>query len=55
MRFYGLAFELVVLNLVLISGGYILDDYLKSTPVLVLLGTLLAMAGTIWILLNRLK
>ncbi|MEQ9231524.1 MAG: AtpZ/AtpI family protein [Cyclobacteriaceae bacterium] len=55
MKYYSLGLELVVLNLALIIGGYFLDDYLKSSPILILLGALLATAGTIVILLKRLK
>ena len=55
MRYYALAFELVVLNLVLIVGGYYLDDYLSSSPVAILIATFLSMTGTIWLLLKSLK
>ena len=55
MRFYGLAFELVVMNLILILGGYYLDRYFSLSPVLILVGTFLAMAGTIWLLLRSLN
>lgn len=55
MRFYSLAFELVIMNLILIFGGYLLDDFLRSSPIFILLGTFLAMAGTIWLLLKALK
>lgn len=55
MRHYALVFELIVLNLVLIMGGYYLDDYLSSSPVIILMATFLAMAGTIWLLLKSLK
>ncbi|WP_462240292.1 AtpZ/AtpI family protein [Ekhidna sp.] len=52
MRFYALAFEMVILNLALILGGYYLDNYLGSSPIAILIGTFLAMAGTIWLLLK---
>lgn len=55
MRFYSLAFELVIMNLFLIAAGYFLDDFLKSSPAFILVGTFLAMAGTIWLLLKALK
>ena len=55
LKFYGLAFELVVFNIVVIWGGYALDQYLGSEPVLILIGTVIAVAGTIKILLYRLK
>ena len=52
MRFYALAFELVIMNLALILGGYYLDTFLSSSPVMILIATFLAMAGTIWLLLK---
>lgn len=55
MKFYALAFELVVLNMALILGGYFLDDYLNSSPAAVLVGTFAAMAGTIWLLIKSTK
>jgi len=55
MRYYALALELVVLNLILIMGGYFSDKYLTTSPLFILVGTLLAMAGTIWLLLRSLK
>ena len=55
MKLYGLVFELIVMNLILIIGGYYLDDYLSSSPVIILITTFLAMAGTIWLLLKSLK
>ena len=55
MRFYALAFELVVANLVLILGGYYLDGALSLSPLFVLLGSFLAIACTIWILLKFTK
>ncbi|WP_370088891.1 AtpZ/AtpI family protein [Ekhidna sp.] len=55
MKFYGLAFELVALNLALILGGYYLDGFLSTSPIFILVGTFLAMAGTIWLLLKALK
>lgn len=55
MRFYSLAFELVVMNVGLILGGYYLDKFLKSSPALILLGVFMAMAGTIWLLLRSLR
>lgn len=55
MKFYGLAFELVALNLALILGGYYLDEFLSTSPIFILVGTFLAMAGTIWLLLKALK
>ncbi|WP_462253101.1 AtpZ/AtpI family protein [Ekhidna sp.] len=55
MKFYALAFELVALNLILIVGGYYLDDYLSSSPAIILIATFLSMGGTIWILLKSLK
>ena len=55
MRFYSLAFELVIMNVSLILGGYAADHYLRTSPLMILIGTLLAMAGTIWLLLKSLK
>ena len=55
MRFYSLAFELVLMNVSLILGGFLADRYLQTSPLLILIGTLLAMAGTIWLLLKSLK
>ena len=55
MNYYALAFELVAMNLALIVGGYYLDDFLNSSPAAILLGTFLAIAGTIWLLLKSLK
>lgn len=55
MKFYALAFELVALNLALILGGYYLDSLLSTSPIIILIGTFLAMAGTIWLLLKALK
>ncbi|MEQ9468821.1 MAG: AtpZ/AtpI family protein [Ekhidna sp.] len=55
MRYYALAFELVVMNLALIVGGYFLDDFLSSSPVIILIATFLSMGGTIWLLLKSLK
>ncbi|GAB4252168.1 MAG: hypothetical protein Tsb0034_30930 [Ekhidna sp.] len=55
MRFYAVALELVILNLVLILGGYYLDDFLSTSPLAILTGTFLAMGGTIWLLLKSLK
>jgi F0F1-type ATP synthase assembly protein I len=55
MRFYSLAFELVVMNVSLILGGYFLDRYLNSSPAFILIGVFLSMAGTIWLLLRSLK
>lgn len=55
MRFYSLVLELVVMNLALIMGGYYLDDFLGTSPLVILLGTFAAMAGTIWLLLKSLK
>jgi len=55
MKYYGLAFELALMNILLIFGGYQLDQYLKSTPAFVLIGTFLAIAGTIVLLLKFLK
>ncbi|WP_424962944.1 hypothetical protein [Ekhidna sp.] len=43
------------MNLILIIGGYYLDVYLSSSPVIILITTFLAMAGTIWLLLKSLK
>lgn len=55
MKFYSLAIELVVMNLVLIVGGYFLDEWLALSPLFVLIGTFLAIAGTIWLLLKWTK
>mgnify|MGYP001803273476 CR=1 FL=1 len=55
MRHYALVFELVILNLALIMGGYYLDEYLSTSPLIILIATFLAMAGTIWLLLKALK
>ena len=55
MKFYGLAFELVIFNIVVIWGGYELDQYLNTEPLFILIGTVLAVAGTIKLLLNKLK
>ena len=55
MKLYGLVLELIVMNLILIIGGYYLDEYLSSSPVIILISTFLAMAGTIWLLLKSLK
>ena len=52
MRFYALAFELVLANLILIIGGYYLDETLASSPLFILVGALLAMTFTIWLLLK---
>ncbi|WP_425389992.1 AtpZ/AtpI family protein [Ekhidna sp.] len=52
MRFYGLAFELVVMNLILILGGFYLDEFIGSSPVFILIGVFLSLAGTIWLLLK---
>ncbi|WP_420316882.1 AtpZ/AtpI family protein [Ekhidna sp.] len=52
MRFYALAFELVVMNLVLILAGFYLDDYLSTSPIFILFGVFLSLAGTIWLLLK---
>ena len=52
IRFYALAFELVILNLILIGGGYFLDRYLATTPIFVLIGVFLGMFGTIILLLK---
>jgi hypothetical protein len=54
-RFYGVVFELVIFNIVLIVGGYYLDLHLSSSPVFILVGTFLAVAGTIWLLIKRLQ
>ena len=55
MRFYALAFELVVANLILIIGGYYLDDFLSSSPAFILVGSFMAIAFTIWLLLKLTK
>ena len=55
MRFYALAFELVVANLILIIGGYYMDDFLSSSPVFILIGSFMAIAVTIWLLLKLTK
>jgi F0F1-type ATP synthase assembly protein I len=55
LKFYGLAFELVILNVVAIWGGYELDQYFSTQPVIVLLGTAVAIAATIKLLLSRLQ
>lgn len=52
MKYYGLAFELALMNILLILGGYHLDKYLNSSPVFVLSGTFLSMAGTIILLIR---
>ncbi len=55
MRFYALAFELVILNAALIIGGYYADNLLSTSPLMILLGTLLAVAGTIWLLIKAIQ
>ncbi|WP_089355341.1 AtpZ/AtpI family protein [Ekhidna lutea] len=55
MRFYSLAFELVVMNLVLIIAGFYLDEYLNTSPVFILTGVFLSLSGTIWLLLRFTK
>ncbi|MEO1253770.1 MAG: hypothetical protein AAFY41_02620 [Bacteroidota bacterium] len=55
MRNYALVFELVIMNVVLIVGGYYGDQYFNSSPVIILFATFLSMAGTIWLLLKVLK
>ena len=55
MKYYALAFELVAFNLALILGGYYLDEFLRTSPAFILLGTFLATAGTIWLLVKSLK
>lgn len=55
MKFYSLAFELVVMNVGLILGGYYLDRYLHSSPAMILIGVFMSMSGTIWLLLRALK
>lgn len=54
MKYYAIAFELVVMNVAIIVGGYYLDMYFNSSPALVLTATLLAMGATIWLLLKAL-
>ncbi|MEM9894860.1 MAG: hypothetical protein AAF789_00705 [Bacteroidota bacterium] len=55
MRPYALAFELVVMNIAIIVGGYYADEFLGTSPVCILAGTLLATSGTIWLLIRYLK
>ncbi|MCP4460042.1 MAG: AtpZ/AtpI family protein [Cytophagales bacterium] len=55
LKFYGLAFELVIFSIVVIWGGYALDQHLNTEPLLILVGTVIAVAGTIKLLLVRLK
>lgn len=55
MRFYALAFELVVANLMLILGGYFLDLQFSSSPVFILMGSFLSITFTIWLLLKFTK
>ena len=52
MRFYALAFELVAANLIFILGGYYLDSSTQLSPLFILLGSFLAIALTIWLLLK---
>ena len=52
MKYYGLAFELALMNILLIFGGYQLDLYLQSSPAFVLVGTFLSIAGTIVLLIK---
>ena len=52
MKFYALAFELVIANIVLIVGGYYLDSFLSSSPAFILVGTFMGMLFTIWLLLK---
>ena len=55
MKFYALAFELVVMNAALIIGGYFLDQYLSTSPAMILVGVLLAVSGTIWLLIRAIQ
>lgn len=52
MKYYGLAFELALMNILLIFGGYQLDYLLKTSPAFILTGTILAIAGTIILLIK---
>lgn len=55
MRHYALVFELVVMNVALIVGGYYGDQYFSSSPIIILVATFLSMTGTIWLLLKTMK
>ena len=52
MRFYALAFEVVVANVLLIVGGYYLDKALVTSPTFIISGTFLSMGFTIWLLVK---
>ena len=52
ITFYALAFELVIMNLILIGGGYLLDSYIHTTPIFILIGTFLGIFVTIILLLK---
>ncbi len=55
LKFTGVAFELVVYNLVVVWGGYRLDLYFENeVPWFIILAVLLSVAGTILYLFKRL-
>ncbi|MEM9325699.1 MAG: AtpZ/AtpI family protein [Bacteroidota bacterium] len=55
LRFTGVAFELVIFNLVVVWGGYKLDQYTGTkVPWFIIVSVFLSVAGTIFYLFKRL-
>jgi len=56
LRYTGLAFELLAFNLVLIWGGYEMDEYVENAvPWFLILGAFIAAFGTVYYLILRTK
>ena len=56
LKYSGVAFEVVAFNLLVIWGGYELDEYLENeVPWSIITASLLAVTGTIYHLLKRLN
>lgn len=55
-RISGIAFEIVAFNLVVIWGGYELDQYFDfSIPWMMILALVLAVVGTLYFIFTRLN
>ncbi|MEQ9299249.1 MAG: AtpZ/AtpI family protein [Cyclobacteriaceae bacterium] len=53
-RLSGITFELLALNLIIIGGGYYLNEFVGSKfPWILLLSTFLSVAATIFYLLKK--
>jgi F0F1-type ATP synthase assembly protein I len=56
LRLSGIAFEIVAFNLIVIWGGYELDQYFDfRIPWMIITALLLAITGTIYFIFNRLN